>query len=283
MATAPAEAGSPPFATSDWRPPGRRCRLAWLAALLLAPCSAMGAHPLITDDTGTQGRLRYQVEVNGAVGRDTARAAGVERQEDLAETCFAFTIGLLDGLDAVVGVPWAWSSVRAGGALESSGNGVGDVRLELKWRFLERAGFSLAVKPGLTLPTGDEGRGFGNGRVSYALTLIATQELGPVTLHVNGGYSRSEYARAEDRAANRSDVWCASAAATVGVVKGLRLAANLGVESSGDRASATWPAFALAGIIWSVAPNLDLDAGVKAGLTGPETDLTGLFGMAWRF
>jgi hypothetical protein len=258
-------------------------RASWLALVLLAPAPALAAHPLVTDDTGTQGQRKYQLELNGEIGRDRAVADGVESREHSAAAAAAFSWGVFDTVDLVVGIPWGFSSVREGGALASDGNGVGDMSLEVKWRFFEREGFSLAFKPGLTVPTGDESRGFGNGRVSYAATLIASQELGPVTLHLNASYTRNEFALQADREANRSDIWHASMAGSFEVLSGLQLVANAGVEANPDRAADTPPVFAVGGAIYSVTENLDLDLGVKVGLTEPEIDVTGLFGMAWRF
>ena len=67
------------------------------------------------------------------------------------------------------------------------------------------------------------------------------------------------------------------------MVKGLQVVANVGLETSSDRGSDTWPAFVLGGLIYSATEKLALDLGVKGGLTEPETDLVALAGLAWRF
>ena len=260
-----------------------RAGTCWLALLLLAPGPVLAAHPLITDDTGTQSGGRYQLELNSELGRDRSVLGGVESREEAGEAAVVASMGVLDNVDLVVGVPWAWSGLREGGAQVFDGNGVGDMTVEVKWRVLEREGFSLAVKPGLSLPTGNEARGFGNGKVSYAASLIATQAVGPFSFHLNGAYARNEYALQADRDANRSDIFHASFAAGVEVVKGLQVVANVGLETSSDRGSDTWPAFVLGGLIYSATEKLALDLGVKGGLTEPETDLAALAGVAWRF
>ena len=41
----------------------------------------------------------------------------------------------------------------------------------------DKEGLSFDLKPGITLPTGDENKGLGNGRASYSLNLITTKKL----------------------------------------------------------------------------------------------------------
>ena len=59
-------------------------------------------------------------------------------------------------------------------------------------RFYEHADLSLAIKPGLTLPTGDDEKGLGTGKATYRLFFIASQEMDPWAFHLNLGYIRNE-------------------------------------------------------------------------------------------
>ena len=255
-----------------------------IVALALVVCNALSAyaaHPLITDDTGTQGKGKVQVEMTGETSRDEEVFDGVETREDSAELAAALSAGLFDNVDLVIGAPWVWSRVKEDGALTGDENGIGDLSLEVKWRFYEQKGFSLAVKPGITLPTGNEHRGLGNGKVSYGVTMIATQELEPFTFHVNAAYTRNEFKL--DKETNRGDIWHGSVAAAYEVIKDLQVVANVGMESNGDRGASKMPAFILGGAIYTVMENMDLDFGIKGGLNGPEADLSYLAGFAYRF
>jgi hypothetical protein len=254
-----------------------------VAVVFMTVGTAFAAHPLITDDTGTQGQGKFQLEVNGELGRDRESMGGIETRESSAGLETVLSGGLTDTVDLVVAVPWVWSRVKENGAVGSDENGPGDVALELKWRFLEYKGFSLAVKPGMTFPSGNENRGLGNGKVSYGAALIASQELDPFTIHLNLAYTRNEFSLDLDKEFNRRDIWHASLAATCEVVKDLQLVANVGMESNGERGNNTWPAFVLGGAIYSLTENLDLDLGVKGGLNKQEPDLAVLAGVAWRF
>ena len=55
-------------------------------------------------------------------------------------------------------------------------SGMSDSTLDLKWRFYAEDDFSLALQPGLTLPTGNEDKGLGTGKTSWAIALLATYE-----------------------------------------------------------------------------------------------------------
>jgi hypothetical protein len=249
-----------------------------LPALILAlsfGSAAFAAHPLITDDTGTQGTGKYSMEINGEV----ARYADSKIRETHSEVAAILSAGVAENVDLVLGVPFQHLHVRESGSVDET-SGLADISLELKWRFFEREGFSLALKPGLTLPTGDDERGLGNGRAGYGATFIATQELKPVTLHLNLGYTRNDFA---DDDGQRKDILAASLAATTQLTEKLQLVANVGAESNGEAGNGTWPAFALAGAIWNVRGNLDLDLGLKVGLNDQEADVTGLAGMVVRF
>ncbi len=254
-----------------------------LSMSLMTAGPALAAHPLITDDTGTQGKGKFQLELNGELSWDKETLAGVETRENAGELAAVLSAGVVDDLDIVIGFPWQWSRVKEDGAVAASGNGPGDMSLEVKWRFFKREGFSLALKPGLTIPTGNEDKGLGNGKASYGATLIATQEWERFFVHVNGAYTRNEFKLDVDKESNRSNIWHASIAGGAEVVKDLKVVANIGMETNGDRGSNTWPAFVIGGVIYSVSENLDVDLGVKGGLNKPEPDLALLAGMAMRF
>jgi hypothetical protein len=263
--------------------PRRFDRLLALATALTLPALAQAAHPLVTDDTGTQGKGRSQLEVTGELARDREHAAGVDVLERAGELAATLSIGVHDAVDLVVAAPQAWSRVRENGALVADASGMGDLSVELKARVLERGGFSVAVKPALALPTGSPMAGLGNGRLSYGATVIASQALGRFALHANAAWAHADYELEADRAANHRDVFHGSLAATAAVLPRVVLAANVGVETNPDRASDTALAFAVAGAVWSVTDAVDVDLGVRAGLSAPEADLAALGGVAFRF
>lgn len=245
--------------------------------------SAFGAHPLITEDAGTQGKGKIQVEVNSEFSRDKEMSDGITTKEIGSEVATILSYGIFDNTDIVFGLPYQWKKVKEDAIVTSDVDGVSDISLELKWRFFEKEGLSFAIKPGITLPTGDENKGLGNGRASYGVVFITTKEIEPWAFHLNLGYSYNEYALREDRDANRKGIWHASLASEIEVVKDLKLVANIGMERNPDRTSNANPAFILGGIIYSITERFDVNLGVKGGLNKPETDLAFLAGIAIRF
>jgi hypothetical protein len=232
-----------------------------------------GAIPLITDDTGTQGKGNFQLEIFGEYGHDE-EVRVTNKTSDLSAT---FTYGIIDPLDIVLGIPYQfWSSEDSGS--EEEGDGIGDLSLEAKWRIYEKEGLSLALKPGLTIPTGNEDKGLGTGRPTHYLLLIATKTMGPWEFDMNVGYLYNN-----NTAGERKHIWSASVDAQLEVMENLKVALDVGVATNPDKSSDTPPAYLLGGLIWSLRENLDLGLGVKGGLTEPEADIAVRGGITWRF
>lgn len=239
---------------------------------------AFAAHPLITDDTGTQGKGKFLVEVNSELGFDKEKEEGVTTKEKNGQVATTLSYGITENLDIVLGVPYQWFKLKEDGETVSKENGFPDVSLELKWRFYERKGLSFALKPGITFPTSDEKKGLGPGRGTYRLFFITTKEIEPWAFHLNLGYIRNE-----NKLDERKDIWHASLAGEVEALKNLKVVGNIGIERNTDKTSNKHPAFILGGIIYSITENFDIDFGIKRGLNKPETNWSILAGIAWRF
>ncbi|RMG57299.1 MAG: transporter [Deltaproteobacteria bacterium] len=244
-----------------------------LALACLFHLSAFAAHPLITDDTGTQGKGKLQLEVNGEFAREDE--GGVK--EDATELATILSYGVLDSVDLVLGIPYQFIRVKDAGNTTTE-NGISDVLLELKWKFYGKDGLSLALKPGLSLPTGDDEKGLGAGKAGFSYFFILTKEVEPWAVHLNLGYIRNE-----NTADEREDLWHASLAAQVQATEKLNIVGNIGAERNADRSSDTPPAFILGGVIYSLSENFDVDLGIKAGLNKPETDYSILTGITYIF
>ena len=233
---------------------------------------ALAEHPLITDDTGTQGRGKFQLELNGEYGRD--KNDGVVQQTTPATS--ALTYGVIDSLDASIGIPY--ERIKNDESGSSGLNGLGDMAIAAKGRFYGKNGLSFAVKPILTLPTGDKDKQRGTGKITYSIFFIATKEVAPWAFHLNLGYIANE-----NNLDQRVPIWHASVASEWEVVKGLRVAANTGIQRNTDKSSSFNPAFLLGGLIYAVSGNIDVDVGYKNGLTRPEVDHSILAGITLKF
>ena len=101
---------------------------------------------------------------------------------------------------------------------------------------------------------------------------------GPGAVHGNIGGMRNENDTDE-----RKDIWHASVAGELEVIKNLKAVANVGIERNPDAESNADAAFILGGLIYALTKDLSVDVGVKVGLTEPEADYTILAGMALKF
>ncbi len=260
-------------------------RISPIILALLWSVPAFAAHPLMTDDTGTQGKGKFQFEYNGEYSTDNEHEAGIAEKETNGTLTAALTYGIIDNVDIIVGLPWQWGSLSQNGNLVSNDNGIGDTSVEVKWRFFEckEHEASLALKPKLIVPTGDAQRGLGNGNISEGVLLIATKEWEHRAVHGNVGYTHNSYSMAQDNAILKQDIWHASVAAEVHMTERLRSVADISIDSNNERAPDPNRFFVLGGLIYSVTDTFDLDLGVKAGLNHAETDKTILAGLTARF
>jgi hypothetical protein len=242
-------------------------------SFFLCPTLVFSAHPLITDDAGTLGQGTVQLEINGEYGYDKEEGTVTKTTESAAALCY----GLSDSVDLIAGVPYLHARTTDDTSIISE-KGLSDTSLEVKWRFYEHDDLSFTIKPGFSLPTGDDEKGLGSGKVAYSIFTIVSKEIDPWAFHLNLGYVRNENKFDEEK-----DIWHVSLASTFMVSEALTAVANLGMERSTDPFAGDDPAFALVGLIYAVSDELELDCGFKFGLNDAETDSTVLAGITWRF
>ena len=153
--------------------------------LILRAVSAFGAHPLLTDDTITQGKGKTQIEMSYHYDSNNDNGTKTE----IGRPKVQLTYGLLDPLDVILEIPYLLLQQTQGGVTTSS-DGIGDITLSLKWRFYgeKEKGLQFAIKPSVTFPTGDEAKGLGFGREAYGITFISTFEREEWCVSANVGY-----------------------------------------------------------------------------------------------
>jgi Putative MetA-pathway of phenol degradation len=263
-----------------------------IAAAALAGMVTLGAAPsfagppLITDDTGTVEPGRAEVELNGGYTYDRESDNGVSTRTEAFDGEMKVTTGITRDLGVSLTVPYLFNErVTEAGQPAETNDGFGDMTLELKYRFFEHEGLSLAVKPTVLLPTGKYSAGLSDGRWGFGGSLIATREFldGKYLLHANLGYEHHNFRTDLQRDENRSDVWSGSLAGEVQVMKGLTLMADFGLATAQDTSTSELCSYGLVGARYEVAEFLDVDAGIKVGLTKPEDDLALLYGVVFKF
>ncbi|WP_363318855.1 hypothetical protein [Chlorobium sp.] len=72
-----------------------------VTSLLLASAPAFAAHPLITDDTGTQGKGKFQIEWNNEFAWNNSDEGGLKTEETSGESAVAVSYGITEQIDLV--------------------------------------------------------------------------------------------------------------------------------------------------------------------------------------
>jgi len=243
----------------------------WCAAGLMwcIGSPAFPAHPLVSEDTGTQGAGGNQIEWNA----DGARDAGARTNT----AALTYTRGIAGALDIFLNTPTTWK------APAGERTGLNDMSLGAKWRFYDREGISLGVKPEWVMATGDEQKGLGNGKNGYGVTLMAQIETGGLTWLLNYGVSRHRFALQADRNDYRGTIHRSSVAVLYGLTERLKGLIDIGQSSPALKAESSKPRFMVLGAIYALSEDLDLDFGFKKGLNSAETDRQWGGGLTWRF
>lgn len=229
-----------------------------IATVLLAlGCGRAAAfHPLISEDTGFLGKDVRQIEATLAhtVSREGADVYATDAAAELS-------YGLFEKVDVLVTVPWhGWGSH---GISES---GLGDVLVETKFPVRGFAGWDLALKPGFSLPAGDEAKSLGAGEGGVWLYGIAGRTEGDWQYYLNAGYLYNRNSLEE-----RTNILKGSAAAAYSFLPKWMVSADLAMETNAEKDSVSHPVSAVFGLVWSPYPTLDLDIGASFALPARRT------------
>lgn len=262
--------------------PVRSAVFAFCLALVTAG-SAFAGPPLATDDAGTVDVGKLEIELNSSYGYDKQTVNGSTTKTNTVDGEVKITTGLYKDLGISLAIPYLFNQRSDVDGNLSNTKGFGDMTLEVKYRFAELAGINLAIKPTVIIPTGKYSNGLSEGRWQFGGTLIATKEFadGAYALHANLGYEYHHYR--EDDGTQRKELLCGSIAGEAEVIKGLFAVADFGLATNPDKASNELPVYALTGLRYEINDHLDVNAGIKFGLTKPETDVTALYGLMLKF
>ncbi|HVS61896.1 MAG TPA: transporter [Thermoanaerobaculia bacterium] len=233
--------------------------LAISSALVGGLAFAQGGPPLVTEDPGTPGAGRWEINIAGE---------GEELDGDrwIAAPVLDLNYGLGDRIQLKLEVPWAVSDPRVG----STRSGLGLWELGVKWRFLDRGeeGLRVSVYPQVELPVpGTDETLVGDGS-SLSLPVQAAQVFGKVEMSAEAGYLVVE---------GEEDGWFAGVAVGLAARPKLELVAEM---------YASWVAGAgheltgfNAGIAFDLGDRLALLASAGRALTGEGPDLTAYLGV----
>ena len=253
---------------------GRLAPRVLAAALAAASPFAKAAHPLFTEDTGTQGKGNSQLELTYDGFRDWIADVKLRGGQIAA----VYSYGLVDPADLQIGLPYLHLDEDPQGGRRVLTRGINDLSIDLKWRFVERGAFSLALKPGITLPTGDADKFLGAGRVTWGALLIGSYEPGALAFHAHAGYRHFN-----NTIGAKTSLWQVTGAVTWQAIESLKLVADVSRENNPVPGYSTPLDHLRVGAIWTPLKNLDLDIGYRYGLSKPAIDSGLLAGVTVRW
>jgi hypothetical protein len=224
---------------------------------------AQGGPPFVTDDPGTPGDRRWEINV-----AFVAEKRGGEQR--LATPLVDANYGWGDRIQLKLEVPWVVQSTRE----EPVRNGLGNALLGVKWRFAdeEKSGIAVAFYPQveINLVSSSASRGLAERRTSLLLPLAFEKNLGPFSANMEIGHQFRE---------GEKGLWFGGLALGRGLsdrlevlaeVFGLASARFAGVEFSGN-----------IGGRWKVGRRLVLLVSVGTGIRGsPDQPRAGLLTYA---
>jgi len=252
--------------------PIRFARRVVACTMLSVSTQIWAAHPLITEDTDTQGRGHVQVELNTEHVTTTAQG----NHQYSSQTNAVLTYGAIDTLDVIVSVPYLrLGSSAADGT--SGTSGLSDVGVGIKWRLFEQGPWSVALVSGASFPTGDDSDNLGAGRTTWNANMVNSLKLDGWAFNLHVGHVHNN-----NNSNERINLWHASASALYSVTKSVRLIADTGIDTNSQRGSDSNPIFLITGAIWSPRDNLDFDVGYRWERTDTENARVLLAGLTWR-
>jgi len=259
----------------------RLARFGLVVTLVAMPAVSGAMHPLITDDTGTQGTGAVLVESNvNYMKNNEFRSTAVP---------LAFTVGINEAMDVGVEVPFL--ILRPSPVTGIPESGFSDVNFKFKHRFYEsekkdgeqgQPERSLAYQIAYSQPSGDEEKGLGAGIARWSARLLGTTAWEATEVSANLGYDSS--GKALRRGGFVVD-YAVSLSVTAKYVrtKPWEPVAELAVIKVKGTDGYERIAMALAGIIYEPSERFYVDAGIRFGLNEGSEDYTLLAGFGYKF
>lgn len=221
-----------------------------------------------------------KVQVESTLADWTRDRSGGVRSDELLIGASAVKLGLSDRLHVEAGIaPFVQSRVREGGERETA-SGFGDMEVAAKYRLTgDDAPVQVAVRPYVKLPTAK--RSLGNGKVEGGIVV-------PIDFALTGSHLSAALGPQLDLVADSDGSGHHLATAqviSVGLPLVTRLSASAEVWANWDFDPAgTTRQYGLAGsLAYLVGNDLQIDAGLVAGLNRAAPDIEVYSGVAFRF
>jgi hypothetical protein len=248
----------------------KKLMLPLMVFCFIAPSAVFAAHPLTGDTAETVETKKFEAET--AMEYSMNKNAGVKvKTFVMSETV---TGGVVQNVEAFVSIPY--QSIKEDGLGRQSG--FSDATIGAKWNFATIDKLALAVKSSVSFPTGDDEKGLGSGKMGVGVALIASEEInhlfsvdGNLILKYQGVKAGDSYYEFGLSAAGKYNV--------TPELKGVGEVTYSKTDESGSKAVVVLTT----GAVYAVQKNLDIDGGVRFGLTKEAEDFAVLAGITLKF
>ncbi|NTU53156.1 MAG: transporter [Chlorobiaceae bacterium] len=251
-------------------------------AFLLCSIQAFAFMPFITDNAGTQGKGRAQIEVGIKTTRDRQFLNNTSSKWTTSIASATISYGLSNNIDLIADLPFKTHKLKKIPNNEfililEETSAISDITLQIKWRFFNNNCLGLALKPSITLPSGDENKDHGTGRVCEGITLIATRETRNTALNINLGYTHNDYRLDRVSSVSNSSLWKASVASELNLIGNLWAAGDIGTQTSQEKLAMSNTSYILGGLIFGLDDETDINIGIKKPLNKTDLDSSTTF------
>lgn len=263
-----------------------------LAALVtLAASQAFAARPFLADDAETSKPGKGLLEVKGAFIADKQGIDGITVERSANEFEGKLAVGVVNNLEAALivgGVANERTTVASFFTITDNSDGFKDLAIELKYKAIDNNGLKVAIKPTIIVPTGTASKGFSDGRLGYGGTLIASKNIGHLTLLANASYLYHDYRDIVMKDEKRAEIWSGAIGAEMEVCHNVKLVADASINNNTEKSNDIVPnqevqSYLLVGAEYEIGHHFALFGAGKFGLTKVSEDVTALYGFSVKF
>lgn len=230
--------------------------LALVFLILFMTRSAVSvAGALTTDDADLVGKDKWQLELTGESSSFITSRERVLTPE--------LSYGISDNVQVSFTMPYQHLADDG----EPWARGMNDPSLNLKWRLYEKNGLTFVFAPAVSLPTGDEEKGLGNGRATYRAVGVLQYETGAYTWLLNAGYIRNNNVEGD-----RRNLWNISGGMYYQLNPKTKLGIDYGYNSTNDPNITRFEHFAGLGAVYSPSEQVEFMIGYKRGFNQDSLD-----------
>ncbi len=240
----------------------------------LSTSLSLAFRPFRTEDAGISPIGFFAVETGNEFRKNNDGKDNV--------TTFALTFGLLDWIETEIDVALLILRPDSG----KNGFGFGDTVILTKFKILGEKGVlydndlfpEMVIRPSVLIPTGDEDKGLGTGKIQPGLLLVLEKNFWKVGGRANIGYFASNDPTFDE---NFEDQFFYGVQIDFPLfIERLRLGTEL-TGQFGENVGA--PLFSLTGFIFNITDNIVFDAGVELGLKDAASAVTAIVGITFGF